>query len=254
MKINAIMNAAHAMTRDTLREFPAADYRATLRAALRICWSESGKGEAVARRAADAIRAEFRGMSGEDVRAFCARCVRRAAKNEIGYSIEDQYAPYWEIPAFGCTLDDLTDETWMKAAEAVERYEADTMRRAAQGKAPRTLASVIYNAAHAAIMAVYRAERKHGVASVRIVEVDDGATVDAVEQAAASDNTERAALIRAALAEVRESLDTRDAVVLQGIMDGATLAAIADRCGISIPAAKKRRDKLLATLRDYIDA
>ena len=49
---NAIMKAAHEMTRETLRKYPGTNYRATFAAALRIAWEEARAADAIAAAAA----------------------------------------------------------------------------------------------------------------------------------------------------------------------------------------------------------
>lgn len=72
---NAIMKAAHEMTRETLRKFPGANYRATFAAALRIAWEE-------ARAAANIAAAAARLAVAVVMQAAADAVTRRAADVE----------------------------------------------------------------------------------------------------------------------------------------------------------------------------
>lgn len=72
---NAIMKAAHEMTRETLRKFPGANYRATFAAALRIAWED-------ARAAANIAAAAARLAVAVVMQAAADAVARRAADVE----------------------------------------------------------------------------------------------------------------------------------------------------------------------------
>lgn len=110
-------------------------------------------------------------MADADKVRMMAACVRKAAKNEIGYSTEDHYLQFSEVPAFGCyrphDFDEFVNETCIRVLSRladVDKLTATNERRAAQGKRPLRLVSVVYNAARASIAAVYYADSKHGAA------------------------------------------------------------------------------------------
>lgn len=106
-------------------------------------------------------------------------CVRKAAKNEIGYSVEDKYLQFNEVPAWGLYghgFDEYVNETWLRVAGNLDldKLTAKNEKRAAQAKKPVTLVSIVYNAAKAAIQAIYYADVKHGKASIRTTIGKDG--------------------------------------------------------------------------------
>lgn len=235
------------MTRAAIR--PGDDYRATFAAALRILYQRRN----AATEHADAIRAEWNAMQPDEQLAFCAKCVNRASRDLIGMSRGDEYSAIYEKTAFGTfsdarlrwmktDLDEYYNATYLKVLESLQRLEDSTARRIENGKAPRSLAFIVYNAAKAAIMQIYRAEIKHGVADV-----------DATENAiAAADDTAADTIRRIDLSAIRAKLDPLDMLIFDGIAAGASLDAIADKANRNRSTINYRRQRLLATLRDYI--
>lgn len=238
---------AHEMTRAAIR--PGDDYRATFSAALRILYQRRN---AAAEHSA-AIRAEWNAMQPDEQLAFCAKCVNRASRDIIGMSSGDEYSTIYEKTAFGTfsdarlrwmktDLDEYHNATYLKVLESLARLDESTARRIENGKAPRSLAFIVYNAAKAAIMQIYRAEIKHGVADV-----------DVTENAIAADNDTAADTIRRIdLSAIRAKLDPLDMLIFDGIAAGASLDAIADKANRNRSTINYRRQRLLATLRDYI--
>ena len=137
---------------------------------LRLAWAEA-EGVNAEDNALEIVK-EWADMADADKVRMMAACVRKAAKNEIGYSTEDHYLQFSEVPAFGCyrphDFDEFVNETCIRVLSRladVDKLTATNERRAAQGKRPLRLVSVVYNAARASIAAVYYADSKHGAAA-----------------------------------------------------------------------------------------
>ena len=67
---------------------------------LKIAWAEAEGANAETNAAA--IAGEWANMADADKVRMMTACIRKAAKNEIGYSTEDHYLQFSEVPAFGC--------------------------------------------------------------------------------------------------------------------------------------------------------
>ena len=184
--------------------------------------------------------------------------VRKAAKNEIAYSIEDHYNQYNETVAWFMGyhgLDGLVNEAWLKLAE---RLDPDYLRnlnakRRAAGKCNISLVSLVYRCAKDAIRATFDQDIKHGRARVHTVIDKNGDQVDYIDTMATSpkDNTETKAIIRATMSKALEGLDDIDRIIIEGRRDGYSEREIADIIGtISAVAVHKRivkiREKLSA--------
>lgn len=256
---NTIFAAAHALTRDTLATNPGYNYRATFAAALRIVWAQANPAAAAVKHA-NAIRAEWDALTPEQQLEFCARCVNRASRDIIGMSEggtddDPAYNAMWEKTAFGNfrELGEYHNETWMRVAAHLQRLEEATEKRISDGKQPRSLAFIVYNAAKAAVMAIYRAEQKHGVASVRERSDDEGNTESYVESACSSrDNTAAEAIRSLDFEAFSARLDDIDKKIFDGIKRGASLDALADTLPIKRGAVNRRRQKIVEKLRDYL--
>lgn len=85
---------------------------------LRLAWAEA-EGVNAEGNALEIVK-EWADMADADKVRMMAACVRKAAKNEIGYSTEDHYLQFSEVPAFGCyrphDFDEFVNETWHPGA------------------------------------------------------------------------------------------------------------------------------------------
>ena len=172
-------------------------------------------------------------------------CIRKAAKNEISYSTEDHYLQFSEVPAFGCfrvhDFDEFVSETCIRVLDKLadlDKLAATNERRAAQGKRPMRLVSVVYNAARASIAAVYYADSKHGAAYDWEINDGEGNAV----------NTETSAIIRADLDAFRDGLDEIGRQILEMVAAHKTEREIGKAVGISNVAVHKRIVKMRAAL------
>lgn len=183
-------------------------------------------------------------------------CVRKAAKNEIGYSIEDKYLQFNEVPAWGLWghgFDEYVNETWLRVAGKldIDKLTAKNEKRATQAKKPITLVNIVYNAAKAAIQAIYYSDVKHGKASIRTTIGKDGEEYSYIETMAESrrDNTETSACIKATLQQFIQGRDEKDQTILEAVKDGYTEREIAKFVGMSNVAVHKRIAKMREALR-----
>lgn len=224
---------------------------------LRMAWAEA-EGANAERNARELLRG-WSAMTPAAQVEFMKKCIHRAAKNVIGYSIEDKYLQFTELPAFSLyglhDLDEFVSETYIRIADKLadlDKLTERNERRAAQGKRPLTLVGLVYAAAHASIEAVYYADCKHAAASVREIMTDDGETASAVETVcAAADNTERAAVLRVDLEQFRAGRDEIDNRIMELVGQGYTERAIAEDIGtISNVAVHKRIVRIRESLKE----
>lgn len=209
---------------------------------LKIAWAEAEGANAETNAAA--IAGEWANMADADKVRMMTACIRKAAKNEIGYSTEDHYLQFSEVPAFGCfrthDFDEFVSETCIRVLDKLadlDKLAATNERRAAQGKRPMRLVSVVYNAARASIAAMYYADSKHGAASFLETCCGD-ATV----------NTETSAIIRADLDAFRDGLDEIGRQILEMVAAHKTEREIGKAVGITNVAVHKRIVKMRAAL------
>lgn len=222
---------------------------------LKIAWAEAEGVNAEAN--AEAIVTEWANMSeGEQVRMMTA-CIRKAAKTEIGRSTEDHYLQFSEVPAFGCfrahDFDEFISETCIRVLDKLgnlDKLTATNERRAAQGKRPMRLVSVVFNAARASIAAVYYQDSKHGAAYDFEVSDGEGNSASYLETCCgdASMNTETSAIIRADLDSFRAGLDEIGRQILDMVAAYKTEREISKAVGISNVAVHKRIVKMRVAL------
>lgn len=198
---------------------------------------------------------QWQAMSEQQQINMLTACVKRAAKNEIGYSTEDHYLQYNETVAWFLGyhgLDGLVNEAWLKLADRLDAdyLEALNAKRAAAGKVNISLTSLVYRSAKDAIRKVYNDDIKRGRGRVDTITDKNGEQVDALETVATNrkDNTEPAVVSRLALDEFVNGRDEKDRMIIEGIRDGYLSKEIAAMIGISEAAVCKRLKKIRADL------
>lgn len=223
---------------------------------LKIAWAEAEG--AYAEINAAAIAGEWAHMADADKVRMMTACIRKAAKNEIGYSTEDYYLQFSEVPAFGCfrahDFDEFVSETCIRVLDKLanlDKLAATNERRAAQGKRPITLVSVVYNAARASIAAVYYADSKHSAAYDWEIDDGEGNAASYLETCCGDRavDTEQSAIIRADLDRFRAGLDDIGRQILEMVAAGKTEQEIGKAVGISNVAVHKRIAKMRAALK-----
>lgn len=193
---------------------------------------------------------------GEDaqIRMITAN-VRKAAKNEIAYSIGGQYNQYNEAVAWFMDyhgLECLVNETWLKLAERLtpEYLDGLNSKRTHDGKEEITLVSLVYRCAKDAIRCIYEQDIKHGRAQAYTIVDKHGDEYDYIDIMAVSarDNTETSAIIRAAFHSILNGMDNTDRIIIECKCEGMSEREIGAITGISCVAVHKRIVKIRAAL------
>lgn len=188
---------------------------------------------------------QWQAMSEKEQINMLTACVKRAAKNEIGYS-----TVAWMLSYHG--LDGLVNEAWLKLADRLDAGYLDALnaKRAAAGKMNISLTSLVYRSAKDAIRKVYNDDIKRGRGRVDTITDKNGEQVDALETVATNrkDETEPAVVSRVELEEFVNGRDEKDRMIIEGIRDGYLSKEIAAMIGISEPAVCKRLKKIRADL------
>lgn len=199
---------------------------------------------------------QWNGMTTEAQIGWLKASVKRAAKDEIAYSVEDKYNAFNENVAWFLNnhgLDEFVSEAWLKLADCLtpEYLERRNAKRAAAGKLNVSLSSLVYGAAVHAINKVWRDDVKHGRVQLKTVTDKNGEEYSYIDTLATSrkDNTEAQALGSVVMAEFLNGRDEIDRLIIEGIRDGYKGKEIATMAGISAPAITKRLNKLREALR-----
>lgn len=194
-------------------------------------------------------------MSEETQIRMITANVRKAAKNEIAYSIGNQYNQYNEAVAWFMGyhgLDCLVNETWLKLAERLtpEYLDGLNSKRTHDGKEEITLISLVYRCAKDAIRSIYDQDIKHGRAQAYTIVDNHGDEYDYIDIMAVStrDNTETSAIIRAAFHSVLNGMDNTDRIIIECKYEGMSEREIGIVAGISGVAVHKRIVKIRAAL------
>ena len=260
----SIMSNAWTIRKDSAASMGCRISEVVMGECLKMAWAVA-EGANAADNAAEVVKA-WADMPNEEKVTMMKRCIRKAAKNEIGYSCEDHYIQFAEVPAFYLfrqhDFDEFISETWLRVAASLgdlDKLTARNEKRAAQGKRPVTLVSVVYNGARASIAAIAYADSKHAAASDFEVMNDNGESFSYIETGAADStaNTENAAIIRGAFEDMAGGLDPVDSRLWEFVQRGYTerkMAAMltAEGLGMSNVAVHKRVVKLRARLQEMV--
>ena len=241
--LTAIMGRAWDIRRNAAEEIGCKVSEVIMGECLRIAWAEA-EGQHAARNAAERV-ASWGNMTEAEQVNMMKRC------------IEDHYLQFSEVPAFGLygphDLDEFVSETWLRVAASLDpdKLTATNERRAAQGKRPITLISIVYNAARASIAAIFYQDSKHAAATDFEITNDNGETESYTETRVAdlTTNTETSAIIRADLERFKSGRDAMDQAILERVAAGMTEREIAAEVKISNVAVHKRIVKMRAALQ-----
>lgn len=252
--LKSIMTRAWAIARETAVKASCKVSEVYFSDCLKMAWAEAEGVNAEVN--ANKIVREWSALGESGQCKMMTACIRKAAKNEIAYSTEDHYLQFSEVPAFSLfrahDFDEFLSETTIRLLDNLSdtgKLVAKNEERAAQGKRPLTLVSLVYNAARASIAAVYYQDGKHGAAYD--IEIDDGEgnTASYLETMVGSDgtDTERSAIIRADMGRYVASRDKVDQKIMELLPQGFTerqIGAIVGMSGVAIHKriAKMRRD------------
>ena len=155
----------------------------------------------------------------------------------------------------GYTFEDATQDTYLRVLEAMqdpEALDADSAERESKGKSGNTLSMVINRAARAGLERMAYQSRKHGKANSYQITTEGGDEIDTLYLLAATDDTEKAAIIRIALRDFTESLDEINQKIFAGKIDGLTERELAPICGISHVAIHNRIARMQKALAGII--
>lgn len=233
---------------DEYRKDPSAGFGAALRGS----WEMERRGISVAN--AKNLAMEWAAMQPENMLAMLRGMVIRAARNVIGYSVEDHYSRYVEGPAFslfGHALDEYVSDAWIRVEEDISTGKIAERNRNLMTKrrGPETVASVAYGAALKSIAAIHYADSKHAAACIHMTD-NDGDPVDYIGTMASSkaDDTERSATLRADIAAFAKGRDLLDRKILELMVRGYTERQIAELLPITNVAVHKRIVKMREAL------
>lgn len=188
------------------------------------------------------IAAAWNTMTPEQQENYC--------KAAVAMALNDRY----HLSA-GYTFEDATQDTYLRVLEAMqdpEALDADSDRRTAAGKVGNTLSTVINRAARAGLERMAYQSRKHGKASSYQITTEDGDEIDTLYLLAATNDTEKAAIIRIALRDFAESLDDTNREIIAGKIDGMTERELASVVGISSVAVHNRIAKMREALAEML--
>ena len=181
-------------------------------------------------------------------------CVKKAAKDTIGYSVEDNYNGFNETVLWQLhNVNEFINEAYCKLAPHLNAEYLDKLnaKRNAAYKPNVKLIALCYRAAKESITRIYRDDIKHGKASVKTITDKNGEERSYIDTMASSraDNTEATALLNIAIAEILSGRDETDKIILVGKRDGYTEREIAKEVNITNVAVHKRIQKLRADLK-----
>lgn len=212
---------------------------------LKMAWAE-----------AEGVNAEWAATPDSAKVEWLQRCVTKASKDVIGYSTEDHYHQFYERSAWslhGHDFDEYVSQAYIALAAAFDRLPVTNERRAAKGLRPRSLRSLVYNAAKAAVMKIWEDDKKHGRA-IQDPEIinDNGEAESYIEtRIDGAANTEAAAIVKVDLERFTAGRDEIDRKIMELVQEHYTERMIAEALDnkISNVAVHKRIVKLRAALQ-----
>ena len=202
---------------------------------------------------------QWEALDTEEQTAFVARIVKTWCKNIIGKTPDanayNQISHDWLWSRFGHDFDELSNSVWCRAlpyfTEDGKRVKAIDAQRSAAGKAPLTLAGILYRAANAGLMQLYRAEIKHGSA-VSLETSTSASDEDLTLADIIGSNEEGLNATDAAQTAKSVCKDDADETIIKLLSRGNTQAQIARYLGISQQAVQKRLAKFRTRYNEAI--
>ena len=183
---------------------------------------------------------EWNDMTPEQQLKFCQVCVCKAIKR--GRTLK----PGWD-------LEDATQETYCKMLQRLADVGtlAKNIERRANKGFEDSLAAIVTRAANATMEGIAYRHRKDSKTTSQTTTAD-GETLDILDTVAATNDTEKAAIIRAMLTDFYNSLDSKNKIIFGGMMDGKTEREIAPTVEISNIAVHNRMVKIRAQLAEML--
>lgn len=179
---------------------------------------------------------QWNDMTPEQQLKFCQVCVCKAIKR--GRTLKPLY-----------DMEDATLETYCKVLQRLQnvgKLAKNIERRVNQGFGD-SLPAIVTRAANSAMEGIAHRHAKDSKATSRTTTVD-GEALDLLDTVAATDDTEKAATIRAILTDFYNGLDSKNKIVFGGMIQGKTEREIAPTVEISNIAVHKRMVKIRAEL------
>ncbi len=184
---------------------------------------------------------EWNDMTPEQQLKFCQVCVCKAIKR--GRTLK----PGWD-------LEDATQETYCKMLQRLADVGtlAKNIERRANKGFEDSLAAIVTRAANATMEGIAYRHRKDSKTTSQTTTTADGETLDILDTIAATDDTEKVATIRATLTDFYNSLDSKNKIIFDGMMEGKTEREIAPTVEISNIAVHNRMAKIRAALAEML--
>lgn len=250
----AIMRRAWAIRKTAAAEMGCRVSEVVFSECLKMAWAEAEGVHAEINAAA--VAAEWAKTPDSAKVEWLQRCVTKASKDVIGYSTEDHYHQFYERSAWslhGHDFDEYVNQAFIALAAAFDRLPVTNERRAAKGLRPRSLRSLVYNAAKAAVMKIWEDDKKHGRA-IQDPEIinDNGEAESYIEtRIDGAANTEAAAIVKIDLERFTAGRDEIDRKIMELVQEHYTERMIAEALDnkISNVAVHKRIVKLRAALQ-----
>ncbi len=183
---------------------------------------------------------EWNDMTPEQQLNFCKACVYKAIKR--GRTLKPGY-----------DMEDSVQETYCKMLQQlpdVGMLAKNIERRANKGFTD-SLPAIVTRAANATMEGIAYRHRKDSKTTSQTTTAD-GETLDILDTVAATNDTEKAAIIRAMLTDFYNSLDSKNKIIFGGMMDGKTEREIAPTVEISNIAVHNRMVKIRAQLAEML--
>lgn len=190
---------------------------------------------------AQKIISEWNAKSGAEKYAFCKNCVLRSIKNGRKLMPGDEIA-------------DAVQDTFIKVEERladVDKLAANIKRRASKGMAD-SLAALICRAANSTMQHNIDQAKRDSVIIDNMTTTVDGEAFDLLDSVAATADTETSATIRATLTDFYNSLNSKNKIIFDGMMEGKTEREIAPTVEISNIAVHNRMVKIRAALAEML--
>lgn len=183
---------------------------------------------------------QWNDMTPEQQLKFCHVCVCKAIKR--GRTLKPLY-----------DLEDAVQETYCKVLQRLadaDKLARNIERRANQGFGD-SLPAIVTRAANATMEGVAYRHAKDSKATSQTTTAD-GETLNILDTVAATDDTAKAATIRAALRSFYDGLDAKNQIIFGGMVRGETEREIAPSVGITNIAVHNRIAKMRKDLAELL--
>lgn len=190
---------------------------------------------------AQAIINEWNDMTPEQQLKFCQVCVCKAIKR--GRTLK----PGWD-------LEDAVQEAFCKVLQRladVDKLAKNIERRENKGFSD-SLPAIVTRAANTTMEGIAYRHRKDSKATSQTTSTADRETLDLLDTVAATDDTEKAAIVRTTLRDFYNGLNGKNKIIFGGMMEGKTEREIAPTVKISNIAVHNRMVKIRAALAEML--